>query len=380
MVSHQPTQDELPAHLQFTQSLTCPIHGSLSDSTAHSLTLGQLVEMSGQGLEKINALKLGYASLKGRVSLRTAIVNFHHQLNHHQSQLNEDNVLTFCGAQEALSAIYQSLLQPGDEVIVVTPNYPSLTQMAEKLGCKVKTIELSSLQKWQFTIEDIKTQISAKTQLIVLNSPHNPTGSIIDSSLAEQLLTLAKAYDCYLIADDVSQASNYNNLALSHRYLDYDKALVVSVMSKSFGLAGIRIGWVISNNEAVLEQLLVAKSLSSICCSAIDEELAEIAFEQSAKIIRGNNQLIQVNIEHFNTFVQTHSDIFQWHPPQAGLLSLVEVMTKQPIELWARRLAEHTGILALPATMFGQKGQYFRLGLGKNNFKNLLTKLDNYLR
>ncbi|MDO6444576.1 pyridoxal phosphate-dependent aminotransferase [Colwellia sp. 1_MG-2023] len=379
MASKLLIQRELPAHIQFTQSLSCPIEGSLSDSTAHSLTLEQLVQMSANGFDKLNALELTYAPLKGSAPLRTAIVNFHHQLNHHQCPLNEDNVLTFCGAQEALSAIYQCLLQPDDEIIVVTPNYPSLSNMAEKSGCIVKPIELSALKNWQFNIEDVKARISKKTKLIVINSPHNPTGSIIDSDLAEQILLLAKAYDCYLLADDVSQASNYNNLALSHRFLDYDKAIVVSVMSKSFGLAGIRIGWVVSQNKAILKQLLAIKSLSSICCSAIDERLAEIALQQSEKIIALNNQIIKTNIEHFNAFIQTHSDIFQWHPPQAGLLSLVEVNTEQPIELWARGLAEQTGLLVLPACLFGQAGQYFRLGLGKNNFKFLLTKLDEYV-
>ena len=370
---------KLPAHLQFTQSLTCPIVGNLSDSTAQSLPLGQLMQLSAQGVDKLNALELTYAPLKGSVSLRKAIAHFHHQLNHHQYQLTEENVLTFCGAQEALAAIYQCLLQPDDEVIVVTPNYPSLTLMAEKRGCKVKKIALSAQNHWRFTLDDIKARITDKTQLIVLNSPHNPTGSIIDTELAEQILTLAKHYDCYVLADDVAQASNYHDLALSHRFLDYDKAILVSVMSKSFGLAGLRIGWVVSQNETILKQLLAIKSLSSICCSAIDECLAEIAFRHSDKIIKQNNQIIKSNIELFQKLVDKYQNVLTWHPPQAGVLSLVEVKTDYPIELWAKSLVEQSGVLVLPATLFGQSGNYFRLGLGKNNLKYLLTKFSVYL-
>ena len=371
---------ELPAHIQFTQSLSCLIEGSLSDSTAQSLTLGQLLNLSDEKNDQFNELELSYAPLKGGIKLRKAIAQFHDKLNHHQSPLNENNVLTFCGAQEALASIYQCLLAPDDEIIVVTPSYPSLVTMAEKRGCVVKKIELSAQQKWQLNIEDFKSNITDKTKLIVLNSPHNPTGSVIDSDLAEQILSLAKAYDCYVLADDVSQASNYNNLSLSHRFLDYEKAIVVSVMSKSFGLAGLRIGWAISKNEDLLSQLLGVKSVGSICCSVIDEAAAELALRHSDKVINQNNQLIRTNIEIFQTFVDEHQDLFHWHPPQAGILALVEVKNVSSIGLWARDLADKTGILLLPATLFGLSGNYFRLGLGKNNFKYLLTKFSAFLK
>lgn len=262
-------QAELPAHIKFTQSLSCSIEGSLSDSTAQSLTLGQLLNLSDEKSEWLNNLELSYAPLKGGIKLRKAIAKFHEKLNHHQSSLNENNVLTFCGAQEALASIYQCLLAPDDEIIVVTPNYPSLVTMAEKRDCIVKKIELTTHNKWQLNIEDFSHKITDKTKLIVLNSPHNPTGAIINSDLAEQILLLAKAHNCYLLADDVSQASNYNYLSLSHRFLDYDKAIVVSVMSKSFGLAGIRIGWAVSKNQELLSQLLAVKSVSSICCLSL---------------------------------------------------------------------------------------------------------------
>lgn len=373
-------QAELPTHIKFTQSLSCSIEGSLSDSTAQSLTLGQLLNLSDEKSEWLNNLELSYASLIGGVKLRKKIVKFHQKLNHHQSSLNENNVLTFCGAQEALASIYQCLLVPDDEIIVVTPNYPSLVTMAEKRGCIVKKIELTTHNKWQLNIEDFSNLITDKTKLIVLNSPHNPTGAIINSDLADQILSLAKAHDCYLLADDVSQASNYNNLSLSHRFLDYDKAIVVSVMSKSFGLAGIRLGWAVSKSEELLSQLLAVKSVSSICCSAIDEAAAEVALIHCNRIINKNNQLIKTNIELFQAFVDSHPDLLHWHPPEAGILALVEVKNIESIEVWAKDLAYKAGILVLPATLFGLSGNYFRLGLGKNNLKYLLTKFSAFLK
>lgn len=367
---------ELPAHLQFVQKLNCSIEGNLSNSSAQSLTLEELCRLSS---EDLSSIELSYSSFKGSDVLRKNIAQFHQELNHHKTLMNEDNVLTFCGAQEALSSVYQAVLEPNDEVVVVTPNYPSLTQMAEQLGCVIKAINLSAENNWQVCINDFKSRINKNTKLIVINSPHNPTGSFIDSALAEEILTLAKQFDCYLIADDVSQASNYHNLPLSHRFLDYDKTIVISVMSKSFGLSGLRIGWAVSKNKDLLSKLLAIKSFSSICCSALDEAAAILAFENKDKIIKNNNLIIKSNIKLFQAFVDRYSEQFNWQPPKAGILAVVEVKNSRDIKAWAENMTHKTGVLVLPAILFGLTGNYFRLGLGQNNFEDLLAKLSDYL-
>ncbi|MEW6990129.1 aminotransferase class I/II-fold pyridoxal phosphate-dependent enzyme [Colwelliaceae bacterium 6441] len=369
----------LPAHLHFIQGLNCSIQDSLSNASAQSLTLGELCQLADQAINRFQQVKLGYAPLKGDLALRQRIVEFHQQLNHHQTALAEDNVLTFCGAQEALASIYQTLLSRGDEVVVLTPNYPSLTAMAEDYGCIVKKVNLDPEQGWHINFDDIKRAVNKRTKLIVLNSPHNPSGVIIDSSLAEQILELAKQYNCYLLADDVSQASNYQQHSLSHRYLDYDKGLVVSVLSKSFGLAGIRIGWVISKNKRLINNLLAIKSYGSICCSAIDEAAANLALTVSDKILKNNNDIIKENTQLFTSFIDEHSEMFSWTPPQAGILAIVKVNCEQPIELWAKNFVEKTGVLILPTSLFGLSGNYFRLGLGQKNFKQLLSTLSRFV-
>ncbi len=369
----------LPTHLKFVQDLACPITASLSNSCGQAMTLAELAQLGQQNLSDLGQVQLSYASLTGSEALRQEIANFHQALNHHQTILSAENVLCFCGAQEALAALYQLVLKPNDEVVVVTPNYPSLTDMAVTLGCKVKEVCMSEHNQWQLTIDDFAAQVSDKTKLIVINSPHNPTGHAIDSTLAEQILQLAMQYDCYLIADDVSQASNFKGLALSHRYLDYPKAFVVSVMSKSFGLAGLRVGWLINTDSSLLSALLAIKSYGSICCSAIDDHLALIAFKAQNEIIEKNNQLIVANIALFEQFVARHAPLFSWYPPQAGLLALVKVDLEQPIELWAKLVAQQTGLLLLPSSLFGLSGNYFRLGLGQKNFAKMLALCTEFI-
>jgi len=221
--------------------------------------------------------------------------------------------------------------------------------------------------------------VNDKTKIIVINSPHNPTGSIVDSQTANKILALAKKYQCYLLADDVSQASNYQQLALSHNYLSYEKSIVVSVMSKSFGLAGLRLGWVITKNELLLKELLAIKSYGSICCSVIDEQLSLLALNNSAKILKRNNDIIQKNIEHFQLFVDENKRFFRWIPPQAGVLAVVELSIFQPVIDWAKNVVEQSGLLILPCSLFGLSGNYFRLGLGQENFLQGLRLLEKSL-
>ncbi len=366
----------LPAHLAFSQGLASDIKYNFSDSTAQAMTMAQL---SQYGAADIAATALGYAPIQGDEHLREAIVNFHRNLNHHSRALTADDALSFCGAQEALSAIYQALLQAGDEIVVLTPSYPSLVSMAESMGVIVRQIALCADNHWQVNIAEFKQVVNEKTRLIVLNSPHNPTGSVIDTVLAEQVLKLAQHYQCYLLSDDVSQASNYNRLALAHGYLDYENSIVVGVMSKSFGLAGIRIGWAVTPDRALLQSLIAIKALNSICCSKLDEKLAYLALRNSHEILKSNNKIIIDNIAQFSALVARHPARLSWHPPQAGMLALVEVHKINSIRAWATKLVKTTGILTLPSELFGLQGNYFRLGLGQKSFAETLQKFECFL-
>ncbi|MFT5756625.1 MAG: aspartate/methionine/tyrosine aminotransferase [Alteromonadaceae bacterium] len=366
----------LPAHLAFSQSITTKITHSLSNSCAQSMSVNELCQLAD---ESIGDLDLSYAPLLGGIGLRQAIVKYHNKLNNADFGLEHRHVLTFCGAQEALAAIYKILLTSEDEVVVFTPCYPSLVSMAKANGAKVKTIELRAENNWQIDFHQLERAVNEKTKMIVINSPHNPTGSIVDSQTANEILALAQKYQCYLLADDVSQASNYQQLPLSHHYLSYEKSIVVSVMSKSFGLAGLRLGWVMTPNELLLKKLLVIKSYGSICCSIIDEQLGLWALNHSDTIIKRNNTIIQKNIEIFQVFIDNNRSVFSWKAPQAGILAVVELLIEQPVADWAKKLAEQSGLLILPCSLFGLSGNYFRLGLGQENFSQSLALLEKEL-
>ncbi len=390
-------KNTLPAHIAFGQKLAAnenvAIKHNFSNSCGQSLSVAQLCALGEISLDDLlGEQELSYASINGSHHLRTLIARFHQDYNNHQVQLSADNILTFCGAQEALSAIYQTVIVNDEdndkavnsryaemEIVVVTPCYPSLVTMAEQLGIKVRSLAVSFDKNWQINEQELLGLINENTRLIVLNSPHNPSGSIINSDFSSQILAIAKKYNCYLLADDVSQASNYNGVELAHTYLDYDRTIVVSVLSKSFGLAGVRIGWAVSKNKALLKKLLAVKAQASICTSIVDEKLAELALENHEKIINSNNAIIKNNISLFQRFIEKNHDYFSWHTPQAGLLTLVKCHTEIPMLEWAEQLAEETGIFVYPACLFGLEGSYFRLGLGTKNLPIILESLQRYI-
>ncbi len=388
----------LPAHIAFGQQLAAnenvTIRYNLSNSCGQSLSVAQLCTLGNVSLDDLlGEQELSYSSISGSYRLRSLIACFHQDYNNHQYKLSADNVLTFCGAQEALSAIYQTVFfndgvdnnKDGDkqaemEIVVVTPCYPSLVKMAEQLGIKVRCLAVNFEEDWQTNEQALLALVNGNTRLIVLNSPHNPSGSIINNEFSNRILNIAKKFNCYLLSDDVSQASNYNNIALAHAYLDYDRTIVVSVLSKSFGLAGVRIGWAVTKNKTLLKQLLAVKAQASICTSVVDEKLAELALENHDKITSSNNAIIKSNITLFQQFIDTHHQYFSWHAPQAGLLTLVKCHTQLPMLKWAEQLAEQTGIFIYPACLFGLEGSYFRLGLGGKNLPVILELLQEFVK
>ena len=372
---------KLPPHIAYSQGLRSHIQYNLSNSCAQSMTLAELMKLSDQDS---TGLSLEYAEVQGDAMLRREIAHFHRRLNHTPNSemrfdFDEYNVLTFCGAQEALAAVYQSVLLPGDEVVVFTPCYPSLISMAESMGVTVKAIALDEHNFWHIDVEELEAAINEKTKIVVINSPHNPTGSVVETGLAKKILALVEKYQCYLIADDVAQASNFNHLALAHDYLHYRNTVVISVMSKSFGLGGVRVGWALTQNKDLLETMLVAKSYGSICCSAVDEMLALIALDNAEEILSRNNQIILDNINQFQQFIDINSDDFAWHPPKAGTMAIVGSKLATPCRDWLPMLAKEEGVLLLPASLFGLDGEYFRLGLGQKNMPEALAALQTFL-
>jgi len=365
------------AHHRFVESLNIPTPYNLSDSCCEPLLLEELLALSDEGLP--GKLELGYASISGQPKLRQAIADLY--TDHPQGNvIDSEQVTVFCGAQEALFAAFHSLLEKGDEVIVFTPCYPSLIQVPQMIDAKIVPIALQFDEGWGFSLKAIRQRITSKTKLIVINSPHNPTGALATRAFSNALLDIARSKGIYLLTDDVSIFSDFDAIGIMHPYLNYEKTVVIGVLSKSFGLGGVRIGWAITGNSALRRDLSTVKSYTSICPSLLDEYLALIAVKNIRTITDRNNEIIRSNIAAVDVFLNETGSAFEWHQPKAGLMTLVRSNLHLSVHKLARMIAYEENMLLFPGDLFTIDGPFFRIGLGRRHFPELLSKLKTCLR
>ncbi|GLV58112.1 aminotransferase [Dictyobacter sp. S3.2.2.5] len=318
-------------------------------------------------------LSLGYTESAGHPLLRQQIARLY-------QQLTPENVLTFSGGEEAIFALTNVLLQQGDHALVTWPGYQSLYSIAQATGADVTLLELREEQEWQLDMATLRKALRPNTRLIVINFPHNPTGAHLDRQTLDEVVAIAQEANAYLFSDE------------SYRFLEYQpeqtlpgaadlshQAISLGVMSKSFALAGLRIGWLATQDTTLLQRIAAFKDYLSICNSAPSEILALIALRAHSQIITRSLDIIQSNRQHLDRFFNQWSDTFSWHSPQAGSIAFPRLRTNQPIAEFAQQLVQKEGVMLLPGTVYDHPGNNFRIGLGRKNMPEALSKVEHFL-
>lgn len=345
-------------------------------SDAESMGMAELLEMANQEELKLwNSLKLGYTEVQGHPLLRRAIAQYLYQ------GLNAENIFTFAGAEDAIFCALTALCEPQDHVIVVTPCYQSLLEVPKSRGCSVTQVVLREEQGWQLNIEEIRSAIIPQTKAVVINFPHNPTGQILTPALQQALVDLLREQNIWLFADEVylglsPDASPQKLLPVA---LLYERAISLGVMSKSFGLAGLRIGWVACQNVKILSAIGSIKHYTSICNSAPAEILALIALRNKDKLWERNNAIIQNNFALLGDFLDRHSTMFSWVPSGGGCTGLIRYRGNMGIEEFCNRVIKEAGVLLLPATVYGMQEPFFRIGFGRASMPEVLAIFETWI-
>jgi aspartate/methionine/tyrosine aminotransferase len=317
-------------------------------------------------------LRLGYTESTGDPELRAAIAGLY-------DGISADEVLVFAGAEEAIFALHNVLLGPGDHAVVVRPAYQSLFEVARAAGAEVTSVELREENGWRLDPEEVRAALRPNTRLILLNEPHNPTGSLMDRSTFDGVVELAAETGAHLIVDEV------------YRFLEFDpadrlptaadalaKGVSIGVMSKSFALAGLRIGWVATRDRDLLARLAAFKDYTTICSSAPAEILALIALKARDRVLVRSRNIVEANLPHLDAFFARWTGTFEWVRPRGGSVGYPRLMADLPIERFAEDLVRETGVLIMPGTVFGDAGNRFRLGFGRANMPEALARLDSY--
>lgn len=341
-------------------------------SDCEAMTISDLLAMESGAASEFDRQWLGYTESLGHPQLREEISKLY-------QDISPDQVLVHTGAEEAIFNAMNVLLQPGDHVIVQYPCYQSLAEVANAIGCKVTFWKLENGPNWQLDLNFLESRIESKTRLIIVNSPHNPTGYQFSASDYNALVALAHQKGIILFSDEVYRFLEYDPSDRLPSLCELDETgLALGVMSKSFGLAGLRIGWIVTRNRELFHKLAAYKDYTTICNSAPSEFLSIVALKNKQRILDRNLQLVSSNLALLNDFFERYHQLFAWSAPKAGPIAFPG-LTKGNVAEFCQKLVTAAGVLLLPGTLYDPAYNNFRIGFGRANMPVALGKLDDYL-
>ncbi|HEY5436103.1 MAG TPA: aminotransferase class I/II-fold pyridoxal phosphate-dependent enzyme [Candidatus Limnocylindrales bacterium] len=319
-----------------------------------------------------HGLGLGYTEAPGHPLLRAEIATLY-------EGIAPDEVVVFSGAEEAIFATLNVLLGPGDHAIVVWPSYQSLYAIARAAGADVTLHELRAADGWSIDLGLLRRQVTPRTKVIVVNVPHNPTGALPDVATYRAVADIAAEAGATLLSDEV------------YRFLEIDPldrlpagaevgphGVSVGVMSKSFALAGLRIGWLASHDTRLLDAAARFKDYTTICASAPAEILALIALRARDAVLARSRSIVDANLVLLDGFFARRPDQFGWVRPRGGSIGFPELRAGVPIDRFAEDLVAAEGVLLAPGSIFGHPGNHFRIGYGRTDLPAALAGLESF--
>jgi aspartate/methionine/tyrosine aminotransferase len=360
-----------------THEFTAPYHLCASD--CESLTVGELLQLAGAYWDSLGELRLGYTESQGAPALRERIAAMY-------SQISADQVIGLGAPEEGIFVTMHALLEPDDEVVVLAPCYDSLLNVAEHLGCRVARWYLTEAEEppagyggWQLDLEALQRLVTLRTKLIVVNFPNNPTGYLPSSAEWQAIIRTAARAGAWLFSDEMYRGLEFDRAARLPAGCDqYERAITLGGLSKTYGLPGLRTGWLALQDAVLRDRILGWKDYTTICASAPSEVLAQIALQALDLLAERNRQIILDNLGLAEAFFVRWRSAFRWNRPEAGSVALVG-LRQRAARAFCDRLVAEVGVLLLPSTGLGFGDSHVRFGFGRLSFPEALGQLDRYL-
>jgi aspartate/methionine/tyrosine aminotransferase len=350
----------------------------LTASDAQSMSLGELLALGTDedrtGFERIT---LGYVPTWGGDELRQAIAATY-------VSLMPEDILAFAGAQEGLFWLLQEA-GPGDHVLLTVPGYQSMESLALATGAEVTGLALLPENGWVLDLDRLKRALRPNTRLVAVNFPHNPSGAVPDHATFKALVDLCEARGIRLFCDEVHRGLELDPARRLTQAADLSPmAVSLNVTSKSYGLAGLRVGWLASRDRALLARLERRKHYTSISNSSPSEFLATLALRHGEAIQARNRAIVRRNLPLFDAFFARWPELFDWERPQGGCICFPRYKGTEGVEAFCRDLVEQAGVLLAPASLFRSSladtpTDRFRVGVGRSNPEPALEAIQRFL-
>ena len=341
-------------------------------SDCESLTVGNLLELEHGARERFSSLWLGYTESLGNPELRRAIASLY-------DRVSADQVLVHAGAEEAIFNFMNVALEAGDHVVVHSPHYQSLGEVARSIGAEVTEWRGDPDRSRELDPGVLRSALTSRTKAVVVNFPHNPTGFLPTPELLHELSALSDRHGFIIFSDEVYRGLEYESAHRLPAIADLnERAVSLGVMSKTYGLAGLRIGWIATRNEQLFRELTAFKDYTTICGSAPSEFLAALALRHRDWITGRNLRIIRENLDLLDSFFGAHAELFDWHRPKAGPIAFPRLL-QGSVDDFCRNLVQKSGVLLLPGTLYGDASNSFRIGFGRKNLPQCLDRLQDFI-
>ncbi|PYP88991.1 MAG: aspartate aminotransferase [Blastocatellia bacterium AA13] len=329
---------------------------NLSESGVHPVALGELVP-SAAGREELLTLELGYGQSNGTADLRNTIAEMY-------QGADDSNVLVTTGTSEANFLATWSIVEPGDEVIMILPNYMQTWGVARGFGGQIKEVPLIEEMNWAPDLDEFESLLSSKTKLIIVCNPNNPTGAILTEAEMDRITEGARRVGAWLLADEVYRGAERERPITPSFWGRYEKVIVTAGLSKAYGLPGLRIGWIVGPSEIVTKAWSY-HDYTTIGPSALSDRLARVALapDNRRKLLARTREILNNNFPVLRKWVDSYGGMFSVVEPQAGAIAYLRYDLDMESLDFVERLRDQKSVLLVPGEHFHMKN-YLRVGFG----------------
>jgi aspartate/methionine/tyrosine aminotransferase len=348
---------------------------NLSESGVHPLSIAELLELAGSAAAGLLQVRLGYSQSNGTDLLRSRIAALY-------PGVSPEQILVTTGSSEANFVACWRLIEPGDAVAVMLPNYLQTWGLAQNFGALVRSFALHAAAGWEPEADEVRRAIVPGTKLVVVTNPHNPTGHVLSDELRRVIVARAAEVGAWLLADEVYQGAERDGVTTASFWGSYERVIVVNGLSKAYGLPGLRIGWIVGPPQFASETW-ARHDYTTIGPAGASDHLAAVTLEPAVrgKVLARTRRILQTNYPVLERWLKRFGDTFSWHPPRAGAICLARY--RHAIggpELVERVRAEHS-VLLVPGEHFGLP-HHIRFGFGEelNHLEAALAETERGLK
>ncbi|MGQ3212664.1 MAG: aminotransferase [Shinella sp.] len=339
---------------------------NLAETCVESLTVAELLDMAGKRddiLAELLPMKLTYGAIEGSERLRSLIAGMY------EKQALENVVVTH-GAIGANALVHETLVEPGDRVISVLPTYQQHYSIPESFGADVQLLKLTAEQGFLPDLAELRRLATPGTKLICLNNPNNPTGSLMDREFLLEVVEIARGCGAWILCDEVYRGTDQEGDGITASIADlYEKGISTGSMSKTYSLAGLRLGWIVGPKD-LLAAVSIHRDYNTISVGMLDDHFAAIALENRDKILARSHAITRTNLAILAEWVDGEP-LISWVKPKSGTTALLKYDLPLTSEAFCIRLLERTGVMLTPGSAMDMEGH---LRIGYTNGEGVLRE------